>query len=81
MSRFRDAGVISRLILVVLLTMTLVEAMHWAMDVTNANAKRISANFDTIRKETTTQREGERVPILTMGPVIEALEERPKKRK
>lgn len=82
LNRYRDTGVVSRLILVLLLTMTLFEALNWAMDVTNANAKRISANFDTIRKDApSTQREGERVSMLTAGPVIEALEEKPRKRK
>jgi len=81
MSRLRDAGIVSRVILVAMLTMTLFEAMHWAMDVTNANAKRISANFEDIRKDSTSQRTRERVPMLTVGPVLEALEEQPKKRK
>ncbi len=81
LSRLRETGILTRAILIVLLTLTLFEAANWAMDITNANAKQIASNFDTIRKDTTPHHEARKIDVLNVGPVIEALEEKPKQRK
>ena len=79
---WKNGAIRTRLILIALLSLVLVEAIQWAMEVTNANATRISSNIAHIQegKEIHTLPKKRIVP-LRAGPIIEALKERPKHRK
>ncbi len=74
----RESAILTRLILIVLLSAVLMEAFRWAMDVTQANEKRISTNIAHLQKgtEATRSTPEKRVVPLRAGPIIEALKER-----
>lgn len=79
---WRDGAIRTRLVLIVLLSAVLMEAINWAMDVTQTNAKRISTNIVRLQEggdlpQTAPEK---RVVPLRAGPIIEALKARPTKR-
>ncbi len=45
----QDGGVAARVTMVVILTLTLVGAMRWAISITNANARHITSNINQIQ--------------------------------
>ena len=45
----QESGVAARVVMVVALTFTLVAAMRWAINITNANARHISDNINQIQ--------------------------------
>ncbi len=45
----QDAGVVTRASLVVVLSLTLVGAMRWALNITNANARQISTGLTRLQ--------------------------------
>lgn len=45
----QDAGIVTRASLVVVLSLTLVGAMRWALNITNANARRISTGLTRLQ--------------------------------
>ena len=53
--RSQDSGVLARATLVVVLSMTLVGAMRWALNITNANARQISTNLTRMQGHYDTQ--------------------------
>lgn len=53
----RENGVAVRVIMIVLLSMTLVGATRWALNITNANARQISSNLTRIQGHYDTQAE------------------------
>lgn len=77
-----DSAIRTRLILIVLLSAVFMEAVGWAMDVTQSNAKRISTNILRIQEgpEQPPLPVEKRVLPLRAGPIIEALKPRPKSR-
>jgi hypothetical protein len=79
---WRDGAIRTRLILIALLSLVLGEAIQWAMEVTHANATRISSNIVHIQEGKEVQATSQkRVVPLRAGPIIEALKERPRHRK
>ena len=73
-----QSGLMARAMLVVVLSLTLVGAMRWALNITNANARQISTNLTHIQdhyeqQESPATRRGKspapKRPIL--GPILE----------
>ena len=73
-----QSGLMARAMLVVVLSLTLVGAMRWALNITNANARQISTNLTHIQghyeqQETSVAQRGKspapKRPIL--GPILE----------
>ncbi len=73
-----QSGLMTRAMLVVVLSLTLVGAMRWALNITNANARQISTNLTHIQdhyeqQEIPVTRRGKspapKRPIL--GPILE----------
>lgn len=46
-----DSGIALRLVLLFLLAVTLIATLHWAMNVTNANARQIVNNLHKLRQK------------------------------
>jgi Na+/melibiose symporter-like transporter len=44
-----DGGIVMRMVIIVVLTVTLVGVIRWSMNVTNANARQISNNLTRMR--------------------------------
>lgn len=44
-----DAGIVTRIVMVVALSLTLVGVLRWAMGITNANARQVSTNLTRIQ--------------------------------
>ena len=57
-----DNGVAARVAMVVVLTLTLVGAMRWALNITNANARHISDNIVQIQSHIADSTANSRVP-------------------
>ena len=72
---WHEPAIRARLLLVALLSAVLVEAVGWAMDVTQANAKRISTNIVRLQEspEASPLAPEKRVLPLRAGPIVEAL--------
>ena len=54
----QDAGIVTRAALVVVLSLTLVGAMRWALNITNANARQISTGLTRLQGEYDVRQQG-----------------------
>lgn len=54
----QDAGIVTRAALVVVLSLTLVGAMRWALNITNANARQISTGLTRLQGQYDVRQQG-----------------------
>lgn len=69
-----EIGTLARAVLVVVLAFTLVGALRWAVDVTNANARHISSNLTNVKSLYGKGAEAARSDNrgVSQGPVVDA---------
>ncbi len=66
-----DRPVYVRVVLVIMLSVVLLGTLHWAMSVTDANARQISSNLTSIEKHIDDGSAGSTVSATSPGPQID----------
>ncbi|HZO91592.1 MAG TPA: hypothetical protein VFB38_24940 [Chthonomonadaceae bacterium] len=81
-----EIGTLVRAALVLLLALTLVGALRWALNVTNANARQVSTNLTHLQARLGRPANGSRTPVRAhepvkpdAGPSIEPAEDAPQR--